>query len=518
MDYNFYELKLKDASANEKVELSSLCEFVFMHWREQLIYQIQGRMEMEVFVDSTGREVFHGFPMSGQEFDYRRRGQLQYLELNDRNELAETARHYRTMERDTHKSILKQQEYDNKQRWKLKTAEILESEQGVSVLIYNGKGEIISKELLLGCKIKQLFRFRRKFTEESCWQILIKKGEQETLSSLYPAGYLQSISRLKTTVLGIYDNSSFSGHREELWSWLRQKLLILYEGAEEVELPSLAGWFLTDGNWHFWVNSEETALLAGNIISQFTRGMFDKTSVGEVADDFLEITGWVENSVSLSILLIFRLLALTSRLATDSLPPMGLTLIGKYSAGLAKALLSTMHCEAGLDFINLDSDRIGLIRKNVGKLQDTPVILISINSGCKSTQNRLREVMSWLDSGLMEGKQITFPFVFCLQNFSPVYPLDNTIVLATDEIQIPEGFKVFDELQAFIIQQIENGGTYWAEEFRSQYEKLRGILPDEEVNTVLHISRAVASTVLKMLDLGGREAGKHSEVFRCRTG
>lgn len=464
-------------------------------------------------MSENDRFPFQGIPMTGQEFIYHQTQRLQDLELNDQNELRETARNCRLMERDAHKSMLRQQEYAAKQLQQIKSLEIFEGEQGVVLLSRNGERTILKQELLLNCHIQSLFRFKRNTAGAYFWQLVIKRGNQEIFSELYPAEFLQSVCKLKTTILGGFDCSIAPSDKTTLWNWIRQKLSGLYEEARVVELPFLAGWFLTGGQWHFWVKTEDTAMLAGDIISLFTAEIVNDLSPREAADDLCEMTSQIESITNLSVLLVFRLLALTSRLAADSLPPMGLTLIGKNSAGFAKALLSTMLCEAGLDFINLDSDRIGLVRKNVSELQDTPVIFVSTNPDCKSTQNRLREVMSWLDSGLMEGKQITFPFVFCLQKFSPVYPLDNTIVLATDELQIPEDFQVFDRLQAFIIQQIEDGGLYWAEEFRSQYEKLREILPDEEVNTVLHISRAVASTVLKMLDLGGERQESIQKFF-----
>jgi len=456
---------------------------------------------------------FQGIPMNSQEFIYRQMQRLQELELNDRNELVETARNYRLMERDAHKSRLRQQEYAAKQLQQIKSLEILEGEQGVILLSRNGERTILKQELLLNCQIRSLFRFKRSAADTYFWQLKTKRGNQEMFSELYPAEFLQAVCKLKTTILGKFDCSVAPSDKTVLWNWLRQKLSSLYEEAEVMELPSLTGWFLSNGNWYFWVKSEKTALLAGDIISQFTSEMFDKISVGEIADDFLETTGRAENPVSFSILLIFRLLALTSRLATDSPPPMGLTLIGKDSVRLAKALLPTMNCATGLDFINLDSDRIGLIRKNLNKLQDTPVMLVSVNPDSKSTQNRLREIMSWLDSGLMEGKKITIPFVFCLQRFSPVYPLDSTVVLLTDKMQISDDFRFFAKLQAFIIQEVESGGAYWAGEFRSQYGKLQKILSDEETETVLHVGRAVASTVLKMLDLDGEGQEKIQEFF-----
>jgi len=464
-------------------------------------------------MDENSKFPFQGIPMNSQEFICCQTQRLQELELNDRNELVETARNYRLMERDAHRSLLKRQEYEHRQLCKIKQAEILECEEGVLLLLRNGIDEILRRELLLNCRIKCLLHFRRKSTNINYWQLLVKAGNEEMFSELYPVEFLQSTSKLKTTILGKFDCSVLQNDKALLWGWIKQTLCERYEDSKIVELPSLAGWFLTGGQWRFWVKTEDMIIWAGDIINQFITEIFDALSVREVSDDLFEMIGQIRNPAGLSVLLIFRLLALTSRLVTDSPPPMGMTLIGKNSVEFAKALLSTMRCEAGLELINLDSDRIGLIRRNVGKLQDTPVILVSVNPNNKSTQNRLRKIMSWLDSGLMEGRQITMPFVFCLREFSPVYPLDNTVVLATDGMQIPDDFKSFAKLQGFIVQQIENGGTYWAEEFQSKYKKLQMTLPGQERVTVLHISRAVVSTALKMLDLEGERQEKIQGFF-----
>ena len=463
--------------------------------------------------DKNNTSVQDACLMSEQAFRYHQTQRLQNLELNDQNELRETARNYRLMERDAHKSMLRQQEYAVKQLQRVKSSEILETGHGIILLTKNGDKKVLKNQLLLNCHIQRLFRFKRYVVGTCFWQLSIKNGSQEIFSELYPVEFLQSLSKLKTTILSRFDCTVSPNDKTMLWNWLRAKLFDLYEEAEMVELPFLAGWFLICGKWRFWVQSEEVDLLAGEIISQFTMEAFCKKSGKEVTDNLLDMFSYIENSASLSVLLIFSLLALTSRLAADSPPPMGLTLIGRNSVKLAKRFLSTMGCEAGWDVINLDSDRIGLVRKAVSRLQDTPIILASVASNSRSTQNRLQEIMSWLDSGLMEGQKITFPFIFCLQNFSPVYPLDNTIVLALDEMQISDDFKVFGELQEFIIQQVENGGEYWAGEFRNRYGKLQKILSDEERETVLHIGKAVTSTVLKMLDLEGERQEKIQEFF-----
>lgn len=456
---------------------------------------------------------FLGTLMSEQDFNYYQMQRLQELLLNDEHELAETARNYRLMDRDAHKSMLRQQEYTAKQLQRVKSSEVLECSEGVFLLLKNGEQKILKQQMLLGCQIQRVFRFKRSAADTYFWQLAIKKGEQEMLSELYPAEFLQSVCKLKTTILGKFDCSVAPSDKTILWNWVRRKLSSLHEEAKVLALPHLAGWFLTGRQWHFWVKAEDTVMLEGDIISLFTTEIVDNLSSREVVDDLCKMTSQIESITNFSVLLIFRLLALTSRLAADSPPPMRVTLIGKNSVGLAKALLSTMHCEAGWELINLDSDRINLIRRNVSKLQDTPVILVSVNPDSKSTQNRLQEIMSWVDSGLMEGKKITFPFVFCLQNFSPVYPLDNTVVLVTDGIQIPNDFKIFAKLQAFIIHEIESGGTYWAGELQRQYEKLQKILPAEETETILHIGKAVTSTVLKMLDLEGERQEKIQRFF-----
>ena len=56
----------------------------------------------------------------GEELNYR----LQALALNDKEEQKEIARHSRGIERDTHKSYLRKEEYEYKQRLKERSREI----------------------------------------------------------------------------------------------------------------------------------------------------------------------------------------------------------------------------------------------------------------------------------------------------------------------------------------------------------------------------------------------------------
>lgn len=452
-------------------------------------------------------------PMDNWQFMQCLEGQLQAMELNDPQELREIARHHRAMERDVHKSQLKLQETVEKQMMRAKKQEIQANEEGVLLVELNGENKILRKNKLFDCKIIELWHFRRDGSDARFWQVAIQTAGEKIYSPLYPAEDLQSINKLKKTLLSQFSCAVRIDDKSTAWSWMQKQLSAQFGEKKEIVLPSLAGWFQLYEKWFFCTQSADIKFMANEIINRFAANSLKCDNVDEIVDGLTKVMGETGNLAALGVLLIYRLLALFARLTIDSPPPMGLTLIGNNAVKLAEDLLSTMQCKDRGNIINLDSDRINQIRKNLKDMQDSPFIFVSTNMDGKSVSNRVREIISWLDSGIMEGKKITFPFIFCLQRISPMFPLDSTIVLSVDDCQVTNGFETFAKLQFYIISQVENGGIYWVKEFRNQYDRLREELQNEEVKPILHISKAVTSTVLKMLGLEGERRKVLQNIF-----
>lgn len=99
-------------------------------------------------------------PMSEEEFLDLREGQIQAMQLNNPQELMEETKHRRGMERDAHKSVLKQQEWLNKQDAKTKMYEIQEGNGETRMVVLNGCGYSVEKSKLFSCQIVKIFCFK----------------------------------------------------------------------------------------------------------------------------------------------------------------------------------------------------------------------------------------------------------------------------------------------------------------------------------------------------------------------
>lgn len=97
-------------------------------------------------------------------------------------------------------------------------------------------------------------------------------------------------------------------------------------------------------------------------------------------------------------------------------------------------------------------------------------------------------------------------FVFCLQEFSPSYPLDRTIVIDVRNIRIYDNFKSFSKMQSLLISIVENGGSYWGNEFENQYRKLLEEERRKEEDSIVPALEAMILTILRMLNLDKKRA------------
>lgn len=262
-----------------------------------------------------------------------------------------------------------------------------------------------------------------------------------------------------------------------------------------IEIPSKAGWFSLDGQYHFWTNADEKTQLINDIIGKFSVAHCAELEAENVVTEIVNYINAKSNGSQLAVLLVYRLAAFLGKIATNEPFPIGITLIGQNSVDVAKAFLCVM--DSTVDTFNLDADRIGMIRRKMKDLQDTPAIFISSNPDNRSTQNRIREVTGWMDNGVVENTRVLIPFVFCLKNLSHSYPLDKTIVSDSDDIIIRRGEKPFAKLQALLLILIEGSGHYWVDELRHSFEKFSELEGDDEAKFPLFA--AVEDIVLSML-------------------
>lgn len=384
----------------------------------------------------------------------------------------EAERHGRMLEREVLKSHLRQEEQQNRQLQKVQSLYVVDCSEGIILCVKNAADKILRRQKLFDCQVTDMICFKREGTNILEWQVKIRHGDRGMESELYPVDYLESVSKLKRTILGMYDCAVSSADRKVGWDWMQRKLSGLFKDAEQIVIPSLPGWFLHGKNWHFWVHSEKTALLEGEIISRFTTNTFTDVTGEEVLEGFSGLDRSMRKTDDIGVLLIFRLLALLAHLVTNSLPVMHLVLVGNNAVEVARHCLRTMDSGFGnYDVINLDADSMARIEKCVLDLQDTPLIVVSSGLNSRSSRNRLEKVKAWLESGHMEGKRNTMPFIFCLREYSPQYLLRESLVIYSEGLRISENLAVFDKLQFFVISKIESGGIFWIDELKTQYQK-----------------------------------------------
>lgn len=450
-----------------------------------------------------GIDPMYHTPMSNEEFLALQRGQLQDLQLYDRQELIETARHYRAMERDAQKSQLRNSEYVFRQQFKAKNYQYVKGNGEILMDVITGTGQVIKKTKVFSCEIVDLYRFQYECSDSNnFFQIVLKTGDKMVYSPLYHADILQSAIKMQKTILGIYDCTTEENEKRAVWKWVKKELFYTYEQKNPIRIPYYAGWFQMQGTWFFRTKTEETELVNSEVIKMFSRPHFENLNADEIVNELRSQSDIFSETKKMGVLLLIRLVALLNRLETDTYVPMGLTLIGPNAVQVAKVCLCTMDSgSSSCDIANLDSDRMGRIRENLKKIQDTPVIFVYSYPDNKSTQNRLSEIMSWMESGLMEGKRIKVPFVFCLKNFSPQYPLSHSVVVQTDDIHVTDSYDTFKKFQEIIISKIESSGEYWIKELINQYQQLKEELADEFTESIFHIGKAMCAMVLRMLNL-----------------
>lgn len=407
-------------------------------------------------------------PMSAEEYQAHLHGQIQDLTLHDSEELRQYTAHSRRMEYAAHKSRLRIEENRAKQLLKMTGYEIVVDGNRTYMIcpgVANGRYDKIE---LFRCRIERVLRFKYFETEEYFFQLIIAESDSfsKNETELYPDKFLSSLSKLKQTILTKYDCAPAGKPKQMAWEWLYKEIIALYSVEEPVVIPFRPGWFKQDGSQHFYSGTDENAWLFSKHINKFKLERFDEQDMGDIAKQiFLNLRD--SAVIQIGVLLLYRFAALFSRLATDDPFPVGITLIGENSEKVARSFLCVL--ENDVDLVNLDTDRISSIRERVMTLRDTPILFLSTSPENPSTRNRLREIMSWMDTGLVEGTRIRIPFVFCLKKFSWHYPLDRTIVLDVDDLKFLEGKRPFAKLQSVVISLVEKSGEYWTGELQRSF-------------------------------------------------
>lgn len=448
----------------------------------------QAPLQQGVYVDSS-------LPIESS--DMGNKGQSQNSNQDDTEEQKEKARHKRAMERDTHRSNLKCAEQYQKQRMREIHEEIHSRENTYIYIRVNGNGNGLYQRIVFSARILNLQCFRYQGSTEVLWQVTLieENGGKKVISPLYLSDDLKTLSKLKKTILLIYDKSDSTKSRLFLWEWLRRKLISMLDKTEIVDIPSVPGWYRNVNVCHFYTMADEDTTKFSTYMQKFNMFRYDGLGMGDILCllvDYLEQAG---DPRIAGMLLECRSWALFGGLTGQSCFRTGIVIYGKDAEAVVHSYLRTMIND--VDTVNLDSDRMGTIRKNVCALQDTPVIYKVSDPGNRSVQNRLHEVLSWMQASCIEGESVKAPFVFCLKNFSGAIPLKDMLVLDASTIRLPHGNQILDKFQCLVIEMIEKSGCYWVDEIANRYEQYResGIC---EANSMVKMIKEV---LLKMFDV-----------------
>lgn len=433
-------------------------------------------------------------PMQQSDFEAAQRTAYQQAQLQP-DVVREGIRHQWAIEREVNKQRLWERQVSQRQKAKQKEYQVVCINNSSFLSIKNGLDVVLVEKRLFRCRVTQLYCYQFDDEDDCYWQVSLveQNGNSEILSPLYDTYLLEAPTRLKKTILSCYLDAKDRETCSYAWMWMYDLLNELFCEAEVKELPYKAGWFQFENQWRFWTNSEDGFLLSEQA-EKFSVQRFEDLDTEETVLTFMKAVSCISADHSIpAVLWIYHVAALLGRL-TGAVPlGIGLTLIGEKSRVVAERFVRTM--DSNVDIVNLDSCSLPEIRKTAKFLQDTPMIFVSSNPNSRSTQNRILEVHSWIDTGYIGDKEVSLPFVFCLQKFAKEYPLDSTVIVDTDKIMSMKNSLIFFKLQSLIISTVENSGTYWVDELRKEYAR-----QVENVNTAMAMYRAVDNIILSMFD------------------
>lgn len=426
---------------------------------------------------------------------------VQEYRLSNPLELREECRHRRGMEREEHRSFLRKDEVLFKQRSREKKYLFFYKNNTLVLRIINGNEHILGEYTVLSCRICSVTLYHREGAELCEWMMSLAVDMTGTImeSPLYDAECLYSNRNLSKTLLTRYAAYMTGAVKSEVWNWIRNHLLFLYESAEINEIPSKSGWFKNGNRYCFVTGNDENAIYFNENIKKFTVNKFMDLEEEKIVRAFVEETGKDAEYWNLAILFLYRMSALLLRLTLGSEDNVqsSITLIGESSEIIARTFLRTM--QNTVDIINIDTDRIGYIRETVLLIRDTPIIIMSSDPNSRSTQNRLKEVRNWINSGYIEGNRNARSYIFCIRKFSKSYPLDETLVIDTEKIRIPGDRQLFEKMQSLVVKKIENSGNHWVNELHKEYE--RQCLTERGSKKILPMLLAISAVIKRMFQL-----------------
>lgn len=422
---------------------------------------------------------------------------LNNLALNDIQEQREIARHIRAKDRDEHRSRLKCEEQYQKQMMHEIHEEILSRGNTYIYIRVNGNGNGLYQRIVFLARILNLQCFRYQGSNEVLWQatLIEENSGNMVVTPLYTQDDLKSLTKLRKTVLMIYDKSDSTKSRAFLWQWLHKELLTMLDKADVIEIPSGQGWYGNVENYHFYTMADEDTTKFSMYMQKFDMFRYDRLDMSAILCSLVDHLEQAGDPDIVGMLLEYRFWALFGRLTGKSCFYTGIVIYGKDAEAVVHSYLRTMIND--VDTVNLDSDRMETIRKKVCALQDTPVIYKVSNPENRSVQNRLDKVLSWMQTSSMEGESVKAPFVFCLKYFSSAIPLKDMLVLDASTIRLPHGNQIWDKFQCLVIEMIEKSGCYWVDEIANRYEKYR----ESGMGEASSMVKMIKEVLLKMFDV-----------------
>lgn len=401
----------------------------------------------------------------------------------------------RNMRRDSHKSYLRREEQAEKQRKRELYSQISIREDALLITRYNGAGDILSERKVLRCKILDAEWFRYQGSMEVQWRVILKEeqGGLIVFSPLYGEKVLHSTTKLKCTILGQYDCADVKDEAA-LWNYIYKLIISILRNKSVIEIPAAPGWYQCEDGYHFYSATDIDVSLFNQFMLGFRVNRFDGLDAGDTVSEVINDLGRITDQRTAGILFIGRFNAFLGRLTGETCFRTGIMIWGEDAEEVARHYLRTMS--NNVDTVNLDSDRISQIRDKVCTLQDTPLIILVQNPDNRSAQNRLKQLISWMQTALLEGNKVKVPFVFCFKNFSASVPLKDMVVINASEIAVNREHLSLEKTQYYVMDMIEKSGTYWVEEIKRQYRK-NG---EAAMGQSMALMRTIGGILLKMLD------------------
>lgn len=432
-------------------------------------------------------------PQNGGTYPHSSSALMQKIYLQN---VLEEQRLERNMRRDSHKSYLRREEQAERQRRSEQYSQVSIREDTLLITRYNGAGDILSERKVLRCKILDAEWFRYQGSTEVLWRVILKEeqGGLIVFSPLYGEEDLHSITKLKRTILGQYDCANVKDEAA-LWNYMYKWIVSILRNKSVIEIPAAPGWYQCEDRYHFYSATDTDVSLFNQFMLGFRVNRFEGLDAGDTVSEVINDLGRITDQRTAGMLFIGRFNAFLGRLTGEPCFRTGMVIWGENAEEVARHYLRTMSNEA--DTVNLDSDRISQIRDKVCTLQDTPLIILAQNPDNRSVQNRLKQLISWMQAALVEGEKVKVPFVFCFKNFSASVPLKDMVVINASEIAVNREHLSLEKAQYYVMDMIEKSGTYWVEEIRWQYKKHREAAMGQSMALMRTI---VGGILLKMLD------------------